>query len=132
MRARQVKYFTNNEHGFVELLIAIGTRRNVAHVLVFLANTPEATSRDIERGTDLRQPEVSLAMNYLIEKKWIRSSENRSAHKGRPVKVYALSRSVSAIMDMIEKEQKEKAKKKLATLQKLRIFVRGSTGKEKR
>jgi|WetSurMetagenome_2_1015567.scaffolds.fasta_scaffold444988_2 predicted transcriptional regulator len=131
MGAQQVKYFTQNERGFVELLVAIGIRRNVSLVLVFLANTPEATSRDIERGTDLRQPEVSVAMNSLIEKKWIRSAEDRSAHKGRPVKVYSLSRSVSAIMDIIEKEQKEKAKKKLAALQKLRIFVRGNTGKEK-
>jgi predicted transcriptional regulator len=131
MRAHPVKYFTENERGFVELLIAIGIRRNVAHVLVFLANAPEATSRDIERSTDLRQPEVSLAMNYLIGKKWIRSSENRSAHKGRPVKVYSLSRPVSSIMDLIEKEQKEKAKQKLAVLQKLRIFVLGSTRKEK-
>ena len=28
--------------------------RNVAKGLVFLGNTPEATSRDIERGADLR------------------------------------------------------------------------------
>ena len=131
MKSQQVKYFTEDERGFVDLLIAVGTRRNVAHVLVFLANTPEATSRDIERGTDLRQPEVSLAMNYLIEKKWVTSSENRSAHKGRPTKVYSLSRTISAIMDILEKEQKEKAKKDLATLQKLRRFVRGSASKEK-
>jgi predicted transcriptional regulator len=60
MRTENVMYFTEKEEEFANLLIEIGTKRNVAKVLVFLANTPEATSRAIERGTDLRQPEVSI------------------------------------------------------------------------
>ena len=72
MRTENVMYFTEKEEEFANLLIEIGTKRNVAKVLtVFLANTPEATSRAIERGTDLRQPEVSIAMRYLIEQNWI-------------------------------------------------------------
>ena len=51
MRTENVMYFTEKEEEFANLLIEIGTKRNVAKVLVFLANTPEATSRAIERGT---------------------------------------------------------------------------------
>jgi predicted transcriptional regulator len=67
---KNVMYFTEKEEEFANLLIEIGTKRNVAKVLVFLANIPEATSREIERGTDLRQPEVSIAMGYLMEQGW--------------------------------------------------------------
>ena len=85
MRTENVMYFTEKEEEFANLLIEIGTKRNVAKVLVFLANTSEATSRAIERGTDLRQPEVSIAMRYLIEQDWISSRESKAESKGRPV-----------------------------------------------
>ena len=42
MRTENVMYFTEKEEEFANLLIEIGTKRNVAKVLVFLANTPEA------------------------------------------------------------------------------------------
>ena len=130
MRAQQVRYLNSHEQGLVDLLIAIGTRRNIANVLVFLANVPSATSRDIERGTDLRQPEVSLAMSFLIEKGWIRNSERKSENKGRPVKIYTLSGSLNAILDTIEQEQKERAQKNLAALKKLRSAAPKTTGKK--
>ena len=73
MRQESVQYFTDQEEEFVNLLIKIGTKRNVAMVLVFLASTKEVTSRAIERGTDLRQPEVSMAMKYMMELGWIKT-----------------------------------------------------------
>jgi predicted transcriptional regulator len=116
-------YFTEKEKEFVNLLIEIGTRKNVAQVLVFLANVSKATSRDIERGTDLRQPEVSLAMHYLIAQDWIKITENKAEGKGRPVKIYSLSKSIDKIMNNIEKEKKEKAKQQIARVQKLREYI---------
>jgi predicted transcriptional regulator len=123
MKPQNVMYFTEKEMEFVNLLVDIGTRKNVAQVLVFLANVSEATSRDIERGTDLRQPEVSLAMHYLIEQEWIKSRESKAEGKGRPVKIYALSKSIDKIMNIIEKEKKDKAKQQLARVQKLRDYI---------
>ena len=58
MRQEKIQYFTEKEEEFVNLLIEIGMKKIVAKVLVFFAGTPEATSRDIERGADMRQPEV--------------------------------------------------------------------------
>jgi len=46
-------------------------QKNIAPVLVFLAGIPEATSYAIERESDLRQPDVSLAMKSLKERGWI-------------------------------------------------------------
>lgn len=123
MKRQHVMYFTEKETEFVNLLIDIGTRKNVAQVLVFLANVPEATSRDIERGTDLRQPEVSLAMHYLIGQDWIKIRENKTEGKGRPVKVYSLSKPIDKIMNAIEKDKKDQAKQQIARVQKLREFL---------
>jgi predicted transcriptional regulator len=123
MKPQNVMYFTEKETAFVNLLIDIGTRKNVAQVLVFLANVSEASSRDIERGTDLRQPEVSLAMQYLIGQNWIRTRENKAEGKGRPLKIYSLSKPIDRIMNIIEKEKKEQAKEQLARVQKLREYI---------
>jgi len=65
MKEQTIQLFTDKEEEFVNLLIEIGTKKTVAQMLVFLANTSTATSRDLERGTDLRQPEVSIAIKYL-------------------------------------------------------------------
>ena len=124
MKQQTVQFFTEREEEFSNLLIEIGTKKNVAKVLVFLANTPEASSRDIERGTDLRQPEVSLAMRYLIEQDWISTRDSKAESKGRPVKIYELSEPITEIMNIIEKEKKTQAKQQLAMVQKLRDYIR--------
>jgi len=123
MRSKNVLYFTQREEEFANLLIRIGEKRNVAKVLVYLAHTPEATSRDIERGTDLRQPEVSIAMASMMEKKWVESRESKAENKGRPVKIYKLSVPVSEIMDTIEKEKRAEANNQLKMIQKLRDYI---------
>ncbi|MFY9800760.1 MAG: MarR family transcriptional regulator, partial [Methanoregula sp.] len=111
------------EEEFVNLLIGVGTKRNVAKVLVFLANIPEVTSREIERGTDLRQPEVSLAMKDLMENGWIRSRESKAETKGRPVKIYELAQPISAILESIEKKKEKEVSSQFAHIQKLRGYL---------
>jgi len=123
MRTENVMYFTEKEEEFASLLIDIGIKKNVAKVLVFLANIPEATSRAIERGTDLRQPEVSLAMHYLMDLGWISSRESKAENKGRPVKIYELVKPVADIMNSIEKKKMKEATNQLAMIQKLRDFT---------
>jgi predicted transcriptional regulator len=69
MRMEKVMVFTEEDEEFSDLLTEIGLKRNVAKVLIYLAMTEEATSREIERSSDLRQPEVSIAMRTLKWKK---------------------------------------------------------------
>jgi predicted transcriptional regulator len=123
MRQESVQYFTEKEEEFANLLFDIGTKKNVAKVLVFIANTPEATSLAIERGTDLRQPEISLAMKYLIGQGWITSHEGSSENRGRPMKVYALAKPITMIMDSIKTEKKKEADNRLALIKKLREYL---------
>jgi predicted transcriptional regulator len=124
MRTEKVMYFTEKEEEFTNLLTEIGTKRNVARVLVFLAKIPEATSREIERGADLRQPEVSIATWYLMERGWIRSRENKPESKGRPVKIYKLTKPITEILDSIEKEKEKDAINQSALFRKLEDYLR--------
>jgi predicted transcriptional regulator len=123
MKSKNVLYFTQREEEFAELLTKIGIKRNVSKVLVYLANTPEATSRDIERGTDLRQPEVSIAMATMMEQKWVVSRENKAENKGRPVKIYKLALPINEIMDGIENDKKAEANNQLKLIRQLRDYI---------
>jgi predicted transcriptional regulator len=123
MRSEKVMYFTPKEEEFANLLMDIGLKRNVAKVLVYLANTSEATSRDIERGTDLRQPEVSIAMRTLKQNDWVTSRESKAESKGRPVKIYSLAKPTEEIMDIIEKNKRKEVKNQLDLIQKVKEYV---------
>jgi predicted transcriptional regulator len=129
MRQEDVIYFTAEEEEFANLLIKIGTKKNIAKVLVFLARTPEATSHTIENGTDLRQSEVSLAMGYLMNQGWIRSREFKGERKGRPMKMYTLAKPINEILDYIENEKKIEVNSQLGLMQKLREYINRSYDK---
>ena len=50
---------------FINGLQGLGINRNVAKLITYLKDVDEGSSRDIEIATDLRQPEVSIAMRTL-------------------------------------------------------------------
>jgi len=123
MKEQSILVFTDKEEEFVNLLIKIGTKKTVAQTLVFLANTPEATSRELERGTDLRQPEVSIAIKYLDEQGWVQCRTIPSERKGRPQKCYSLTKPVKEIIAAIEKAKKTEANNQLALVKKMRNYL---------
>ena len=123
MREENIQYFTESEEKFANLLIDIGMKKNIARLLVFFANTPEATSRQIERGIDIRQPEVSIAIRYLTGQNWIACKEIPSERKGRPQKSYSLAIPLNDIIAAIEKEKEEKANNLLSRVNKMRDFL---------
>ena len=60
-----VRVLDEKDLEFVEALRSLNVPRNVAILITFLANANEATSREIEMGTSMRQPEVSIGMRAL-------------------------------------------------------------------
>ncbi len=124
MRTEKVMYFTKKEEECANLLVEIGIKRNIAMVMTFLAHAPEASSKDIQRGTDLRQSEVSGAMRYLSKRSWITGQESRPENKGRPVRIYRLSRPFHEIMDSLENEKRNEAASQFALMQKLPAYLR--------
>lgn len=56
----------------------------------FLLHPSDVTSRDVERATWLRQPQVSLSISSLVDKKWIKKTSETSVPVGHPIMNYAL------------------------------------------
>jgi predicted transcriptional regulator len=122
MIEKTIQIFTEKEEEYVNLLSSIGTRKNIAKLLVYLGKKEEATSRDIEHGTDLRQPEVSVALRRLMERGWVRCHEVHVS-AGRPVKVWNLAVPMGKILDCIGQEKQDELKARLDMVQRVRAFV---------
>lgn len=112
------------DHEFADLLHSLGFQRNVAKVITYLAVSGESTSREIERKTGLRQPEISIAMRRLHHQNWIKEWDVKNTEgKGRPSKVYALSTPIDEIIGFIEDERRRESAEAMENIQKLRDLV---------
>lgn len=117
-------HFSRREEEIAELFLEIGLKRNTARVLVLMIWDRDITSREIERVADLRQPEVSLALGDLMEKRWVRIVRQITESKGRPVKVYHLSRALDDILDDIKGSFMGECGKKLIDIERVRELVK--------
>ena len=77
-----VKILDEDDHIFIETLRNLGMSRNVATTMAYLMNVDEASSREIEISTGLRQPEVSLAMRLMRQQSWISVRSEKRLVKG--------------------------------------------------
>ncbi|OPY51286.1 MAG: hypothetical protein A4E48_01652 [Methanosaeta sp. PtaU1.Bin060] len=105
---------------FASILMRIGLKRNVAKVLTYLAGVKEATSREIEMGSDLRQPEVSIAMREIRKLDWISERDEKNPGKGRPYRIYKLNRSLPEIIDYLEGEKAKESEMIMRQIEKLK------------
>ncbi len=123
MIEKTIQIFTDKEEEFINLLVRIGTKKAVAKTLLFLGKMKEATSRNIELGADLRQPEVSIATKYLLDKGWADYREVSPEMKGRPIKIWNLTVPVEKILDAISREKQAELKARMEAIQKVRCFA---------
>jgi predicted transcriptional regulator len=89
-------------------------------MITYLANTSEATSREIEMGTNLRQPEVSIGMRTLRQNNWVEEHDVKIGGKGRPMRIYKLGVSIGEIIKHYEEEKNSEAAKTMQAIQKLK------------
>ena len=115
-----VRVLDEKEQELVEALEAVGVRRNVAIIIVYLKDMDEATSRDIEKGSELRQPEVSIAMRTLREKGWIAERDVKGSGKGRPTRLYRLIMSIDEIIGHYEEEKRSESSRAMQSIQRLK------------
>ena len=123
MRESTVKILDDKDMEFVETLRSLGVPRNVATLITFLANVEEASSREIEMGSDLRQPEVSIAMRTLRDNNWIEEKEIKREGKGRPMKVYSLRASIDEIIKHFEEEKIHESAQAMESIQRLKQLI---------
>lgn len=103
-------------------LIISDIPRSVAYTLVYIRDKGEVTSVEIERETGLRQPEVSIAMQWLRRKGWINKRNMKKEGKGRPIHGYRLSKGFNDILDEIIGELTSKINEINETIDQLKSF----------
>ena len=106
----------------VRLFAELGMPKNLAKTLLYISQVEECRSADVEQGADLRQPEVSVAMQELRRRGWAKKRDIKKKGKGRPVHLYKLTSDLPSILKSFEKEKMkevENIKQDLGQLQNL-------------
>jgi predicted transcriptional regulator len=90
----------------IDLLERNGLSRIDARALSVFIDGRQRATIDIEREACLRQPEVSVAMSYLMGRGWFRQELIRKeTGKGRPSIIYHLAKAFSEICNEIARER---------------------------
>ena len=114
--------FNNQDEKIIKVFTDLGMPRNLAKTLMYISQVDECRSAEIEHGANLRQPEVSVAMQQLQKRGWITKRDRKKKGKGRPVHLYKLTSPIDSIVDNFEKEKIKEInsiKKDLTDLKKL-------------
>ncbi len=124
MKSLTIRQLDEQDELIADELISLGIIRPVARTLSYLLHANEATSIELERGTGLRQPEISIAMRELKQRGWISEREEKKPGKGRPYKIYSLKVDFDEIIARIEKQHRKAADEAQSRIERLRISRR--------
>lgn len=122
MKESQIMVLDDKEKEFVKLLEDLGVETNVAKTLASLTAGSELRSKEIQRVTELSQPEVSMAINELKEDEFVSERIIEREKRGRPMMAYSLNKSLEEIIKKIENKwrmEKQKEKRKIEKAKKL-------------
>ena len=89
----------------VKLFSDLGMPKNLAKTLMYISQVDECKSADVEQGADLRQPEVSVAMQEMRRRGWAKKRDLKKKGKGRPVHLYKLTKTLPTILQNFEKDK---------------------------
>ncbi len=89
----------------VQLFADLGMPKNLAKTLMFISQVEECRSAEVEQGADLRQPEVSVAMQEMRRRGWAKKRDLKKKGKGRPVHIYKLTKPLPKILQNFENEK---------------------------
>ena len=105
MKTRTNLALDKEDEEIIRLFTEIGMPRVLSKALMYISQVDECSSTDVERGTNLRQPEVSIAMQELRRRGWVKKRELKKKGKGRPVHIYKSTVELSEIVKTIEQEK---------------------------
>lgn len=120
MKHTDIKVLDERDMEFIEALRSLDVPRSVAMLITYLANVDEATSREIEIATSMRQPEASTAMRTLRKNNWATEREVQTERKGLPMKIYTLSVPLNMIIQHYEEERNRESARAMEAIQRLR------------
>ena len=89
----------------VQIFRELGMPKNLAKTLIYISQVDECRSAEVEQAADLRQGEVSIAMQELRRRGWVKKRDLNKKGKGRPVHIYTPTKNLSEIWKAFEREK---------------------------
>ena len=108
----------------VQLFAELGMPKNLAKTLMFISQVDECRSADVEQGADLRQPEVSVAMQEMRRRGWVKKKDLKKKGKGRPVHIYKLTRPLPQILNTFKDEKMKQVETIKSDLSELHSLIK--------
>jgi len=105
MKQKNSYVLDEKDNKAVAIFSSLGMPKNLAKTLLYIYQVDECRSAEVEHAADLRQPEVSIAMQELRRRGWIKKRDLKKKGKGRPVHIYKTSTQLSKIMNDLEHEK---------------------------
>ncbi len=99
------KEFSPKDKKIIKVFTDLGMPRNLAKTLMYISDAEECRSAEIERNANLRQPEVSVAMQELQRRGWVSKKDLKKKGKGRPVHLYRLKEPINDIIEDFESQK---------------------------
>ena len=119
MKDLTVMVLDEADHEFIQMLRNLGAPRNVAHVIAYLKNVNETTSREIERGTGMCCTEVTKAMQAVRNLGWIEVSVFKRGDGSRKI-TYSLKIPLDEIVKHFGEEKLGKSAQEMESILKLK------------
>ena len=91
----------------IDIFNDLGVPKNLAKTLMFISKVDQCRSADIEKGANLRQPEVSVSMQQLSDLGWITKTNQKKEGKGRPIYLYQLTKDIDEIFSYFQQEKQQ-------------------------
>jgi predicted transcriptional regulator len=105
MKQKDIYMFDEEDDRAIQLFVKLGMPKNLAKTLLYISQFNECQCAEIEQGADLRQPEVSIAMQELQKRNWVKKRNQKKKGKGRPVHIYKPAIELSKILKTFEMEK---------------------------
>jgi len=106
-----------------KLFTELGMPKNLAKTLLYVSQVEECRSADVEQGADLRQPEVSVAMQELRRRRWAKKRDLKKKGKGRPVHIYKFTVDLPEIVKDLERQKMVEVESVKRDLSELKTLV---------
>jgi predicted transcriptional regulator len=123
MKRKRSFVLDDKDQKAVQLFSDLGMPKNLAKTLIYISQVEECRSADVEQGADLRQPEVSVAMQELRRRGWAKKRDIKKKGKGRPVHIYKLTSDLPTILKSFEKEKMKEVDNIKNDLQQLNSLI---------
>ncbi len=105
MKKKNVYMLNEDDDKVIQLFVKLGMPKNLAKTLLYISQFDECKCADVEHGVYLRQPEVSVAMQELRKRGWVKKRDLKKKGKGRPVHIYKFVKDLSKIWKDFEQEK---------------------------